>query len=128
MRFGTWNLRSLHRAGSLKRIVSKMAKYNLNTVAVQGTTWAEGGSQLADRITFFHGNGNTNHHLETGCFVHNGITSAVKEVDLISDRMYITLRSYLCDTVQNIHAKIEDKNCNIKDSFYKELDHVFISS
>jgi exonuclease III len=35
MRFGTWNVRSLCTAGSLKVTASEMAKYNLDVVAVQ---------------------------------------------------------------------------------------------
>jgi hypothetical protein len=39
MRFGTWNVRSLHRAGSLKMVASKSAKYNTDLVAVQIVKW-----------------------------------------------------------------------------------------
>jgi hypothetical protein len=34
-RFGTWKVRSLHRAGSLKTEASEMAKYNLDLTAGQ---------------------------------------------------------------------------------------------
>jgi hypothetical protein len=34
MRFGTWNVRSLYRAGSVKTLASELAKYNLDLVAV----------------------------------------------------------------------------------------------
>jgi len=47
----------------------------------------EGGSQPADNYTLFCGNGNANHHLGTGFFVHKGIISAVKRVELISGSM-----------------------------------------
>jgi exonuclease III len=35
VRFGTWNVRSLYRAGSLKTVANEMVKYNLDLVAVQ---------------------------------------------------------------------------------------------
>jgi len=55
--------------------------------------WSNGGTKLADNYTFLCGNGNANHHLGTGFFIHQGIRSAVKRVEFISDRMsYITLR------------------------------------
>jgi hypothetical protein len=33
--FGTWNVRILYRAGSLKTVASELAKCNLDLVAVQ---------------------------------------------------------------------------------------------
>jgi hypothetical protein len=42
--------------------------------------------------TFFYGNGNANHHLGRGFFVHQVVISAVKRVEFISDKMsYVTL-------------------------------------
>jgi len=41
-------------------------------------------------------NGNADHHLRTGFFIHKEITLAVKGAEFISDRMsYITKRSIL---------------------------------
>jgi hypothetical protein len=34
MRFGTWNVRSLYMAGSLKTVLNKLMKYMLDLVAV----------------------------------------------------------------------------------------------
>jgi hypothetical protein len=56
-----------------------MAKYKLNVVAVPGVRCVEGGSQPAGDCTFFYGNRNDNHPLQTGFFVHKGIISVVKE-------------------------------------------------
>jgi hypothetical protein len=39
---------------------------------------------------------------------------------------YITLKGHWCDIiVLNVHAPTEDKDDEIKDSFYKELEDVF---
>jgi exonuclease III len=35
MRFGTWNVRSLCRAGSLKTVAEELSKYKLDLVGVQ---------------------------------------------------------------------------------------------
>jgi exonuclease III len=35
MRLGTWNVRSMNRAGSLRAIVEEISKYNLDLVGVQ---------------------------------------------------------------------------------------------
>jgi hypothetical protein len=88
LRFGTWN-RSLYRTGLLKAVARKLAKFDLEPVAVQQVKWVKGGRQPADDYIFFFGNG-----LRTGFFVRRGIISATKRVQFISDRMlYITQRS-----------------------------------
>jgi exonuclease III len=127
MRFGTWNVRSLYRSGSLKTVSGELAKYKLDLVGVKQVRWEKGGTEPAGDYTLFYGNGNADHHLGTGFFVHKRIISAVKRVESVSDRMsYITLRGRLCDIiVLNVHASTKDKCDDTKDSFYEELECVF---
>jgi len=65
--------------------------------------------------------------LGTGIFEHHRILSAVKRVDVVSDRVsYRVLRGRWCNiVVLNVHATSEDKNDYSKDSFYEELEQVF---
>jgi exonuclease III len=58
MRFGTWNVRSLYRSGSLKTVLIELSKYRLDLVGVQDVRWDKGGFEPADDCTFFYGNGN----------------------------------------------------------------------
>jgi NAD dependent epimerase/dehydratase family enzyme len=39
--------------------------------------------------------------------------------------LYVTLNGYYCDIVLNVHAPNEDKNDDIKYSFYEELEQAF---
>jgi hypothetical protein len=87
---GTWNVRSLNRA-----VASEMAKYNQDLVTVQKRP--DETRMIAKKkndYTFHYENGNVNHHLGTGFFVHKGII--IRNLEFISDRMpYIRLKRSL---------------------------------
>jgi hypothetical protein len=55
MRFGTWNVRSMYRAGSLRAAEEEISKYKLGLVGVQEVRWDGGGTDPAGGYTFFYG-------------------------------------------------------------------------
>jgi len=124
MRFGTWNVRSLYRAGSFTAAARELARYKLHLVGVQ-VRWDRKGTVRGD-YNFFFGKGNENHQLGTGSFVQHRIVSAVKKVEFVSDRVsYIILKGHWCSIiVLNVHAPSEEKSDDSKESFYKELEQV----
>jgi exonuclease III len=52
-RFGTWNVRSLYRLGSLKTLARELGKYKLDLVGVQEVRWEKGVTEQAEDYTFF---------------------------------------------------------------------------
>jgi hypothetical protein len=45
MRFDTWNVRNLYRAGSLMRVSRELVRYKLDLVGVQEVRWEGGGTE-----------------------------------------------------------------------------------
>jgi exonuclease III len=68
--FGTWNVRSLYKSGSLETVVRELGKYKLDLVGVQEVRWDKGGTERAEDYTFFSGAGNENNHLGSGFFLY----------------------------------------------------------
>jgi exonuclease III len=127
MRFGTWNVTSLYRIGSLRTIARELEKCKLDLVGVEELRWEKGGTEQAEDYTLFYGQANEDHQLGTGFFIYKRIVSVVRTVEFISGRMlYIILRGRWCNIiVLNVHAPCEDKGDDVKDSSYVELGRVF---
>jgi len=87
MRFGTWNVRSLYRAGSLTAAARELARYKLDVVGVQEVRLDKVGTVTAGGYNFFCGKGNKNHQMGTEYFVHHRIVSTLKTVEFVVDRM-----------------------------------------
>jgi hypothetical protein len=58
VRFGTWNVRSLYRTGSLRTAAEEVSKYKVDLQGVQGVRWSGGGTEPAGEYTFLYGKGN----------------------------------------------------------------------
>jgi hypothetical protein len=65
MRYGTWNVRSLYRSGSLMTVARELARHKLYLVGVQEVRWDKGGTVRAGDYTLFYGKGNESHQLGT---------------------------------------------------------------
>jgi hypothetical protein len=66
MRFGTWNARSLCRAGSVLTVSKELLEYWLHLVGMQEDRWEGGRTEPVVEYTFFYGKGNENLELGTG--------------------------------------------------------------
>ena len=85
MRFGTWNVRSLYRSGSLRAVARELARYKLDIVAVLEVRWDKGNAEGAGDYILFYGKLNESNRLGTGFFVHQRVVSTVKTIEFVSD-------------------------------------------
>ena len=68
MRFGTWNVRSLYRAGALGLVNSELDRCRMDLIGVQEVRWEGSGTLESGNYTLLHGEGKANHQLGTGFF------------------------------------------------------------
>jgi hypothetical protein len=55
MRFGTWNVRSSYRVGSLITVSRELSEYKLDLVGVQEVRWKGSDTEPGGEYTFFYG-------------------------------------------------------------------------
>jgi hypothetical protein len=83
---GTWNVRSMYKAGSLRAVPEEISKFKLDLVGVQKFRWDGGGTEPAGEYIFFCGKGNETYEIDSGFFfVNKRIMSAFKKVEFVSD-------------------------------------------
>jgi exonuclease III len=58
---GTWNVRSLYRAGLLTAAARELARYKLDLLGVQEVRWDKEGTVRAGDYNFHYGKGNENY-------------------------------------------------------------------
>jgi exonuclease III len=66
MRFGTWNVRSLYRAGSRMTVSRELSRNRTDLAGIQEVRWEGSGTAPAGEYTFLYGKENENHELGTG--------------------------------------------------------------
>jgi hypothetical protein len=54
MRFGTWNVRSMYRVGSLRAVTEDISKYKLHLVGAYVVRWDGYGTEPAGEYIFFY--------------------------------------------------------------------------
>ena len=84
MTVGKWNVRSLHRVGSLTAAATELARYKLDLLAVQKVRWDNGGTVRAGDYNFFYGKGNENHQLGTGLLYTTEQYQQLREYSLLA--------------------------------------------
>jgi hypothetical protein len=126
MRFGTWNIRSLYRAGSIMTVSRELSRYRLlNLVGVHKARWEGSGGAPTGETTFFYGKGKiTMNWIQVFLYIRE---SYQQLIGLSYGMSYIILRGrWFHIIVLNVHASTEDKIDDVKYGFYEELERIFV--
>ena len=115
MGFFTWNFRSLNWAEALGLMASKIEKYRMDFVWVQKVRQEGSGTLEFGHYTSLDEEGNASHQLETEAFVHR-----VHQIEF-----KVGIYPWCDITAVNVHDPLEEKDNNIKDSFYEEIERLF---
>ncbi|KAL1462186.1 hypothetical protein WDU94_014046 [Cyamophila willieti] len=125
---GTWNVRSLHSPGAIKILDDELEKYNMDIVALQETRWLGQGTIKEKNYTYFNsGNGNGRHQFGVAIAVENRIRGNVQNFQPVHERLCcIRLKAKFNNiSIITFHAPTEDKDDQVKDLFYEELETLF---
>ncbi|XP_026827597.1 craniofacial development protein 2-like [Ooceraea biroi] len=125
IRVGTWNVRSLYRSGAFQMMIREVGRYGTEIVALQETRWDGNGAVNSGAYTLHYG-GSETHSFGVGFFINNKISSAIRNIRFVNERLGLLVvqgRWYKIAII-NAYAPTEDKEDEIKDGFYDELEHI----
>lgn len=123
--FGTWNIRTLYRAGALTSIMSEIKKYNVQVTAVQEIRWHGSGiDEYKSHTVLYSGKSGGTHEHGVAFIVDNSIRNNIIDFIPVNKRIcIIRLRmKFFNIAMVNIYAPTEEKEANLKDEFYQQLE------
>ena len=123
---GIWHVRGTFEEGKLRHLVSEVGKYKFDIVGLQETK--QSGHEVTEVGDYiFLNSGGENRRLGMDFLINRELKELILDFQPISERIsLIRLRGkYQKITVINIHAPTEEKEIEIKDQFYSELDRIY---
>ena len=98
----------------------------MDLVGVQEVRWEVIGTLESGNYTLFYVEGNANHQLGTGILFMRKLAQQLKGWNLLMTMFHVLLKGRWCHIIAlNVHAPSEDKDDDIKDSFYEEMERLF---
>lgn len=112
----------------MQYVLDAYNNYTIDILAVQEITWPNSGNLKKDNITLFYsGTTNGKHENGVGFMVYDKILPNVKNFSAFNDRIfYIRITGKIFDLIIiNCYTPTEERDEDIKDKFYKELEMVY---
>lgn len=128
--FGSWNVRSLFRTGSIKTLLTELTKYKLDIVAIQESKLL--GKEIMDMKThtiFKSGKIEGNREFGTAFIVNKKLIPHVKDFKPVDERICaLRIRAKFANIwLINAHAPTEEKYDSDKDDFYSRMELLYDS-
>jgi len=130
LRIGTWNVRTLYKAGALQSLTKVVEKYNIQILSLQETRWPGEGSVISGNMMFmYRGNENNKHENGVGFLIHKSIMPQIKQFIVVNERIcYIRINMKHHDLVIICtYAPTETADEEIKNVFYDSLESTYDS-
>lgn len=128
IRIGTWNIRTLFKTGAMKTIIDEIKRYKLPVVALQEIRWPGNGSiKSYDTTLFYSGGASDRHEFGVGFMINEALLTKVSKFEVINERLcYIRFSMSNYDLIIiNCHASTEEKEEEVKNAFYEDLERVY---
>ncbi|PNF38233.1 hypothetical protein B7P43_G11852 [Cryptotermes secundus] len=132
---GTWNVKTLNKLGAMKSVLEQIDKYNMKITAIQEIRWLGKGIMDILYILYYRNilyvSGKTEGNKEFGVafVIEQEFKSAIINFKPISERI-CTLRirtKFFNMTLMNVHAPTEEKEEEVKDYFYQQMEETYDS-
>ena len=86
MRFGTWNIRTLYRAGAAEELTQELVEYTMDITAIQEIRWpGEGTLEQNGMIIIYGGNTQNKHELGTGFVIKKELWGNILNFKAVND-------------------------------------------
>nr|XP_012224226.1 PREDICTED: craniofacial development protein 2-like [Linepithema humile] len=128
LELGSWNVRTLLKPGAQRNLLDELKKYGIKIAAIQETRWP--GQSIRDTRTHTilqSGKLQGNREFGVAFIIDRSIKHSILDFQAVSERI-CALRiktKFFNISFINVHCPTEDKNRDIKEQFYQQLERVY---
>lgn len=124
IRIGTWNIKTMLKAGKMEEVAKEMNKYKMEIIALQEIRWKEEGKIDKENYTMFYGGEPKQGRNGTGFMISKKFRDKVLKFKVINGRItYIRMKNKQANiTLVNVYAPTEDAQEEDKIEFYEKLE------
>ena len=122
LKIGTWNVRTLYKAGKLENAMQEMKRMELDIMGTAETRWTESGKVVKNNYTMIYSGGNE-HKYGVGILMKNTITNAMMGYWAISERMMMMklLSKPFNINIIEVYAPTQDHDDDEIEKFYDDI-------
>jgi hypothetical protein len=125
LRIGTWNVRTLYKAGQYENLLSEMSALNLDILGIAETRWNDDGRISNDQYEFIYSGGEKHQH-GTGIMMKKSVASCMVGFWPVSDRIIMVKlkgKPFNINIIQ-IYAPTTEHDDDEVENFYNDIENV----